>query len=257
MMEGNRRYKVYTSQQVRGVAGLVALGVSAAASAYELPDIYALVLLCGGSFTWFIAFICAFRCYNAKHDKARHEGPGKLCPVCHFAAGKDSYHCDFCGVCVAGFSHHSDWLNSCIGKANYPVYLGCLGSIGLAGGFQVAAYLGVLVAMVQDKATMIRLNEKYSMMDQGYFFHLVLYFALMVSFILAGTNCVNLTIRIWKIVSKRLEKPIIKPQQISPILYPPLRPVFSSEAPIYSMNIYNSFDSHTADISNGGVTALP
>jgi hypothetical protein len=126
----------------------------------------------------------------------------------------------------------------------------------LAGGFQVAAYLALFIVMVQDKGTMIRINEKYSIMDQGYFFHLVLYFTLMVSVTLSVTNCTNLTIRIWHIIARRLERPN-KPQVIFPMLSPPLQPVASSEAPIYSNSVYNSFDSRTLDITNGGVTVLP
>ena len=265
-MEGNRRYEVCTSQQVRAIAGLVALGLTAAASAYELPSICALALACGGVAAWLIAVICAFWCYSVKHERARHEGPGQLCPICRFPAGEDSYHCDLCGVCVAGFSHHSDWLNSCIGSANYPAYLGCVAGMGLAGGFQVATYLALFTVMVQDKGTMIRINEKYSIMDQGYFFHLVLYFALLVSTTLAVTNCANFAVRIWNIMArslKRLNKPRLrsanthKRQRIFPILSPPLHLSPSSEAPIYSINISNSLDSHSVDITNGGATALP
>lgn len=256
IMEGNHRYEVCTSLQIRAIAGLMTLALTAAASAYELPSMCEFVLIGGGAAAWSLAIICAFLCYFVKHERARHEGPGQLCPVCNSPAEEGSYHCELCGVCVAGFSHHSEWLNSCIGRANYPAYLGCLAGMGLAGGFQVAAYLALFIVMVQDKETMIRINEKYSMMDQGYIFHLILYFTLMVSVTLAATNCTNLIIRIWRVMVRRLEKPN-KQRAIFPMLSPPLQLVASSEAPIYTISVSNSFDTHTLDITNGMMSALP
>lgn len=43
----------------------------------------------------------------------------KYCAICHSRVGVRSAHCKKCAHCTAGFDHHCDWLNVCIGRANY------------------------------------------------------------------------------------------------------------------------------------------
>lgn len=43
----------------------------------------------------------------------------KYCAICHSRVGFRSTHCQQCSSCITGFDHHCDWLNVCIGKANY------------------------------------------------------------------------------------------------------------------------------------------
>lgn len=43
----------------------------------------------------------------------------KYCALCRSRVGARSTHCQKCGRCTAGFDHHCDWLNVCIGHANY------------------------------------------------------------------------------------------------------------------------------------------
>eukprot|EP01012_Entosiphon_sulcatum_P057157 TRINITY_DN8088_c0_g1_i1.p1 TRINITY_DN8088_c0_g1~~TRINITY_DN8088_c0_g1_i1.p1 ORF type:complete len:385 (-),score=68.73 TRINITY_DN8088_c0_g1_i1:216-1370(-) len=44
------------------------------------------------------------------------------CERCKAFVLKPSKHCRKCQKCVAGFDHHCNWLNNCVGAANYPSF---------------------------------------------------------------------------------------------------------------------------------------
>jgi len=47
----------------------------------------------------------------------------RYCYKCLSDVDKRSLHCMFCHKCVLRFDHHCKWLNTCVGKANYPYFL--------------------------------------------------------------------------------------------------------------------------------------
>ena len=46
-----------------------------------------------------------------------------FCHICSAHVLENSKHCGRCQRCSAGFDHHCIWLNNCIGKSNYPIFL--------------------------------------------------------------------------------------------------------------------------------------
>lgn len=174
-----------------------------------------------------------------------------MCEKCHLLSFAGSYHCEICNLCIPAYSHHSDWLNNCIGSANSVAYLGGLAGLGLAAACQATVFIVLLVYLLQDKAAAMRINEKYSVRDQGSFFHLIMYFSLLLSAIIAIINFTNLAKRLWKITSKWCERRTIQ-RLLFPATSAPLKAIYSSEAPVHR----DSLDSHSVDFT-GSVTVLP
>ncbi len=46
-----------------------------------------------------------------------------FCPFCKIKKTQLSKHCIICNACVDGFDHHCYWVNNCIGKKNYTLFL--------------------------------------------------------------------------------------------------------------------------------------
>lgn len=47
------------------------------------------------------------------------------CTDCSVGVEKSTKHCNKCHVCVEHFDHHCVWLNKCIGKRNYRLFILC------------------------------------------------------------------------------------------------------------------------------------
>ncbi len=50
------------------------------------------------------------------------------CDICRSYVNKSSRHCRTCARCVENFDHHCMWINNCIGRKNYKLFLIMIGS---------------------------------------------------------------------------------------------------------------------------------
>ena len=70
-------------------------------------------------------------------------------------------HCRICDVCVERLDHHCDWLGLCIGKHNYPSFVGYL--IGLS--FILLFFLVVsIVFIVRNSIELTRNSNQITML---------------------------------------------------------------------------------------------
>ena len=88
-----------------------------------LVGLYSLVLLG----TFLCALQCSIRdCSDFASTNKQVVVPfadfPKYCVQCRSRVGARSIHCEKCAHCIAGFDHHCDWLNVCIGRANYRYF---------------------------------------------------------------------------------------------------------------------------------------
>jgi palmitoyltransferase ZDHHC4 len=64
------------------------------------------------------------------------------CRTCDRPKPARSKHCSLCGACIAKADHHCIWLNACVGRNNYALFLLLLFSLG------VLAFYGAYLAYV-------------------------------------------------------------------------------------------------------------
>ena len=57
---------------------------------------------------------------NQPFESSRYES---MCTICSTSVGNDSKHCGSCNRCVEHFDHHCIWLNNCVGKKNYKLFI--------------------------------------------------------------------------------------------------------------------------------------
>lgn len=57
--------------------------------------------------------------------------PLKFCPTCFIYRPPRTVHCRVCDNCVQVLDHHCVWLDTCIGKRNYPQFFSFLLSLSL------------------------------------------------------------------------------------------------------------------------------
>jgi len=189
MATQKRRRKTCTCQQLKGVAGLGFLTAVAFVIAEELPQTWLISLAIGLTVGLGLAAASAAVCFYTPHiDCGYKRGTGVLYGKCEMPALLGTYHCEVCEVCVPAHSHHSDWLNSCIGASNYSAYLLCLFSVGAIAICQLLASTVLLALIATDQDTARRIIYRYSLLDQGYLYRVSLFFHFLISVTLATTT---------------------------------------------------------------------
>lgn len=62
-------------------------------------------------------------------DTSPQDGPGRpdaYCDLCRAYVDPSCKHCRVCNQCCVGFDHHCKWLNVCVGRRNYKVFVALL-----------------------------------------------------------------------------------------------------------------------------------
>ena len=80
---------------------------------------------------WFLYFLAVIKNPGKVHPKKESSEPfdgvmypeDAFCETCNLNKPPRSKHCSVCGFCVPNFDHHCVWLNRCVTKHNYLIFL--------------------------------------------------------------------------------------------------------------------------------------
>ena len=112
----------------------------------------------------------------------------RLCIKCSTHVGARSKHCHKCERCAADFDHHCDWLNNCIGKANYRWFIALILSLQVLVLIELSASLYQLKSITDDGKTAEELRNRFSMGDSGYTYIGILVFVAVLCVCIATSN---------------------------------------------------------------------
>ena len=88
----------------------------------------------------------------------------KLCVRCGIHVESHSKHCSSCQRCTSDFDHHCNWINNCIGRANYRLFAMMIGVLEVCMCTQTAATASVLSQTLQSGSD---IKEKYDVGDKA------------------------------------------------------------------------------------------
>uniref|UniRef100_G1TRK7 Palmitoyltransferase n=1 Tax=Oryctolagus cuniculus TaxID=9986 RepID=G1TRK7_RABIT len=94
---------------------------------------------------------------RSKHD---HVIEDLYCHLCQIKVNKHTKHCRTCNKCVAGFDHHCDWLNNCVGSRNYWYFFCSVLSALVALLFLMVIMLYIFTKQVMDPRS-LRTDRHY------------------------------------------------------------------------------------------------
>lgn len=209
-------------RQRQGLLGLSFLSAMGILAAVELPLSWGIPLGIGQGAGLLIAVVSVLYCFYAGDNKpVRCSGSGYVCEKCELPVFDGSYHCEVCEICMPGYSHHSRWLNTCIGQRNIYAYLSGLAGLALATACQATAEMSLSVLKALDSTIALRLKQRYSLHDHGYFFNLLLISAVLVAVFISFASICSLSFHLfkayfrWKTLrqSRVLPKPVLISQK--------------------------------------------
>lgn len=239
-----RKWGKWGCRQSQGLAGLSFTSAMGILAAVELPLPWAIPLGSGQAAGLLVAIVSVLFCFYAAHNKqASRSGSGVLCEKCELPVFLGTYHCEICEICVPGYSHHSHWLNTCIGQSNTRAYFSGLAGLALATACQATAGIGLLVLKMLDSDVALRVKQRYSLHDHCYSFNLLLISAVLVAVFVSFASICILSFHLFKVYFRWKTQ---RQRQILPnsVLISP-----KSAAPICSVSKFRneSFDSCAGD----------
>lgn len=113
----------------------------------------------------------------------------QICTLCRTHVHDQSKHCGACNRCVDGFDHHCRWVNNCIGRRNFRMFVGLVVALEAELALQVAAGVYTLQGCLWSQEVKNQLKSVYSpsyFAFQAYIAALALF--LLTSLILLLTN---------------------------------------------------------------------
>ena len=101
------------------------------------------------------------------HSQQRTQEPGdglRWCGhcACYVTSGPRTKHCHECRKCVHGFDHHCDYLQTCVGAANYRTFLLLLLTLTTWTGGLLAVDVALLLAPTEGAAAFDRCGSRDS-----------------------------------------------------------------------------------------------
>ncbi|XP_062068588.1 palmitoyltransferase ZDHHC11-like [Lepus europaeus] len=100
---------------------------------------------------------------RSKHD---HVIEDLYCHLCQIKVNKHTKHCRTCNKCVAGFDHHCDWLNNCVGSRNYWYFFCSVLSALAALLFLMVIMLYIFTKQIMDPRS-LRTDRHYKEVEDG------------------------------------------------------------------------------------------
>ena len=76
-------------------------------------------------------------------NQVRNELDEQYCTICQTYIKKNSntFHCNFCNVCIEGFDHHCVWIGKCVGNKNKIWFYAMIGSVAVIYVFIIIAFI--------------------------------------------------------------------------------------------------------------------
>eukprot|EP00914_Ancora_sagittata_P005731 GHVO01011641.1.p1 GENE.GHVO01011641.1~~GHVO01011641.1.p1 ORF type:complete len:444 (-),score=41.09 GHVO01011641.1:313-1644(-) len=112
---------------------------------------------------------------NTSTQEPDHERGGSGMAYCDLCGPieQGSRHCRACNKCVSGFDHHCKWLNNCIGKKNYPLFLVLVCSVFVLNITAIAGAIQVIIEQAVTGMPGVRWMERYGGFNEPLFYIVV------------------------------------------------------------------------------------
>ncbi|CAD8085377.1 unnamed protein product [Paramecium sonneborni] len=91
------------------------------------------------------------------------------CDICEAYVNENTKHCKHCNRCCKDFDHHCKWVNNCIGKVNYKIFMVMVTSTMLQFFYTLIIYIRIIVLYNTEQQKLLIDNEiqKFHFYDEN------------------------------------------------------------------------------------------